>query len=193
MYALDIGAVIARSERCFKVDIILSANALQNIEYRLSLGKLNRDGAEHHSVRRQNIELCRVKIGEIIKYRCAVDRYRAVQLFARVNIRFIRLDRLGLAYRHGVCAVFVLLGTAAVGEICAIARFGCRLDLIGADDVRKNVRADLEAQRGFIAAGNGRSAQLFAVCIINARGKSVPFIFERDRKRRQKAEAFVAF
>ena len=193
MYTLDISAVIARSERCFKVDIILAADALQNIEYRLSLGKLNCDGVEHHSVRRQNIELCRVKVGEIIKYRCAVDRYRAVQLFSRINIRFVGLDRLGLACRHRVGTVLVLLGSASVGEICCIARFGCRLDLIGADDVRKNVRADLEAQRGFIAAGNGRSAQLFAVCIINARGKSIPLIIECDRKRRQKAEAFVAF
>ena len=131
MYALDIGAVIARSERCFKVDIILSADALQNIEYRLSLGKLNCDGAEHNSVRRQNVKLCRVKVGEIVKYRCAVDRYRAVQLFSRINIRFVGLDRLGLACRHRVGTVLVLLGSASVGEICCIARFGCRLDLIG--------------------------------------------------------------
>ena len=99
---------------------ILAADALQNIEYRLALGKPNCDGAEHNSVRRKHIKLCRVKVGEIVKYRCAVDRYRAVQLFARVNIRFVGLDRLGLACRHGVCAVLVLLAVRLPSERFAV-------------------------------------------------------------------------
>ena len=56
-YSLDIGAVIARRPRGFKLNAVFAAHTLQNIEHRLALVYLDLHSAEDNSVGRQNVEL----------------------------------------------------------------------------------------------------------------------------------------
>lgn len=94
--------------------------------------------------------------------------------------------------RHGVCAVFILLGAAAVGNSGRSALCGRRLSFVRAQDIFKNAVGYLKAENGRLAARNGHITEPVAGFVIHAHALRAPFFGKRHGDGRLKAEAFAA-
>ena len=107
--SLHVGAVVHRCPNGLHVDLIVLADTLKHIEHTLALAEGHGGGRQNHAVRRDEGLLAIVALVPVVQNRGAGDGEGAGKLRIIVPHHVLRLYRRGLALRHRVGHVLILV------------------------------------------------------------------------------------